>query len=281
MRGPLFPQLASGLLLSGGVAVASPIALSPGTASYVQNFDTLSSDTSGSQPFANDSTIPGLWAGQGNATPFPAITSYTPTSTGNAISLLSLGSNADADRALGSRNANATGPIRYGFVVQNTSQIDIDSITVTYTGEQWRQDFQSGASSTDELDFSYRTFVTPPTTDDSSVLSGSVINVPALNFVSPQPQINGTSATALDGNAAANRQTLSATLTGVDLQPNEYLVIRWNDANISGNDNALGVDDLSVSAAFVPEPASLLGVAALAGLALRRRGRSASDSHCS
>ena len=87
----------------------------------------------------------------------------------------------------------------------------------------------------------------------------------------------GTCTTVTAGNAAANRTTLSATLTGLNLQPNQYLVIRWNDADITGNDNVVGIDDLGVSATFTstPEPASLSVLAVGAGLLVKRRRHAA------
>src|SRR5439155_2378434 len=82
-----------------------------------------------------------------------------------------------------------------------------------------------------------------------------------LNFNTPT---TGATAAALDGNLAANRTVLGATvLTGVTLNPGDSIFLRWRDIDDSGNDHALAVDDFSFSASLaVPEPAT----AALGGL---------------
>ena len=65
-----------------------------------------------------------------------------------------------------------------------------------------------------------------------------------LDFVSP---ITGATATALDGNAAANRSAKSANLI-VTVGAGQEIWLRWADANDTGADHGLAIDDLSVTA---------------------------------
>ena len=60
---------------------------------------------------------------------------------------------------------------------------------------------------------------------------------------------------------------MSADLTGIVLNPGEYVSFRWFDANVQANDDGLAVDNLSVTFTPVPEPGSVLAVG-VAGLAL-------------
>jgi hypothetical protein len=113
-----------------------------------------------------------------------------------------------------------------------------------------------------------------PFTSPISVDTAGWTSFSALNFLSPT---TGATAAALDGNAAANRTVFSnVLLTGVTLAPGQELFLRWLDADDSGNDHGLGVDDFSVSASLaVPEPATAVlgGFAALALLCWRHSRR--------
>jgi hypothetical protein len=74
----------------------------------------------------------------------------------------------------------------------------------------------------------------------------------------------------VDGNATGNRQTITATVTGLNWQPGQDLWIRWADLNDAGNDHGLAIDDLNFSA--VPEPGALaLAMFAAIGLYSGRR----------
>jgi len=62
-----------------------------------------------------------------------------------------------------------------------------------------------------------------------------------LNFLSP---IVSGSATGLDGNQAAHRQTfLTVPLPGLIVPPGHNVFFRWHDLNDSGADQGMALDD--------------------------------------
>lgn len=89
-----------------------------------------------------------------------------------------------------------------------------------------------------------------------------------MTFTSPQV---GNPAVVLDGNASANRASLSGTVSSINWTSGSTLWIRFVDLNDSGSsDLTLAIDNVSFTA--VPEPASaLLGALGLLGLVRRRR----------
>lgn len=206
-----------------------------GTA-VTQDFNTL---TSGA--WADNTTLNG-WYARTDAT--SSITSYianTGTGTGALSAFGVAGTNTLSDRALGYAPTNTftgtagTGKGYIGWRLVNNTGTSITSFTVSYNGEQWRRDATTGQS----LTFDYQTGTTV-----TSLTSGTYTAVSGLTFNSP----TNTTAGAVDGNAAANRTALNATITlGAALPNGSEIMLRWVDLNDSGTDHLLAVDDVSVS----------------------------------
>ncbi len=195
------------------------------------------------------------------------------TGSNNQGGLYSFGSTASpTDRALGSLESNTYGDLGYGIAFLNNTGRTINSFSLSFTGEEWRN---GGNTDTQSLVFDYGVASTfSPSLFDVSNTSGFV--APASGtFTSP---VHTATAGLLDGNAAANRVTgLGVTGQSVSIAPGAYLVLRWWNNNDAGNDHGLGIDDLSFSATTLaqptPEPSALaaLGIGALALLRRRRR----------
>jgi hypothetical protein len=219
--------------------VSAQILISAGT--YAQNFDSLA--TSGtSNPWTDNSTLPGWYASKSVAP--SAITTYRAESgTANTGALYSFGvagvSNA-TDRALGSTSSGTPGTIAFGVRFTNDTATTQTNISISFTGEQWRN---GGNTSQQTLAFSYRAGSNAITNSDAAN-ADAWTGFSALDFVTPTV---GATASALDGNAATNRQTFtSILLTGVSISPGQELFLRWSDVNDAGNDHGFGVDDLSI-----------------------------------
>ena len=71
------------------------------------------------------------------------------------------------------------------------------------------------------------------------------LDLDALDFASPT--FGTTAAAALDGNAAANRAPRSALLS-ITVADGQEVWLRWRDVDHAGNDHALAVDDLVITA---------------------------------
>jgi predicted extracellular nuclease len=196
---------------------------------YDENFDVLTG-TGTNLPWIDDSTIPGWYASR---------TTYNAgTGSSNAGALYSFGSTGDADRALGSVASNTTGNLFYGVRLTNDTDSVIPTLDISYFGEQWRN---GGNTDAQRLDFQYQIGA-------ANLTEGNWLDFDQLDFTSP---IATATAGALDGNASVNRQSVSATLTGISLAPGEDIWLRWLDANDAGNDHGLAIDDFSVSAGNV------------------------------
>ena len=192
--------------------------------------------------------------------------------TATTGAFMSWGSSGSSERSLGMLSSNtmsaADAKSYFGAHFTNNTGATLTEFTLAYTGEQWRDGGASpngSVAQSDTFDYSL---------DATSIADGAATftNVTSLDFTSPI--FGATSGTALNGNLAANRNTIGpVTVTGLSWLPGTDLWVRWADTNDSGNDHGLGIDDLSFSAdaSVVPEPASLtfLGVA-VAGLFLRR-----------
>jgi hypothetical protein len=265
---------------------SGPISIVTNNQITTQNFDTL--PTSGTtNPFASfdqaSTTLAGFFAVQtgGSAAAGPVSVIRAGDGASNAGNIYSFGTGTATERALGSAASGTPGNFGYGVVFQNNTA-DSLTVNVAYTGEQWRN---GGNVAVQYLSFSYAVGNTPPTTaalttslatstftPEPSTAPTGFNRVTALDFASP---ITGATAAALDGNAAANRTTLTAQLaTGgnaATVAAGQYLTLFWIDPNSGGNDHGLGIDDLSVTFAVapVPEPTAVLGLAA-AGLGLAR-----------
>ncbi|QYM77803.1 immunoglobulin domain-containing protein [Horticoccus luteus] len=129
-----------------------------GGTAYTQNFDTLPS--SGTFAWVNDSTLPGWHAvpttGSLNAT---GVTNDGSSNLAD-LTLGSIGTAGNADRALAYHTRLNTAPTYLGLAFTNQSGRVLDSFTLTYTPEQWREnttgrdmtftvEYRIGATSTD------------------------------------------------------------------------------------------------------------------------------------
>lgn len=145
---------------------------------------------------------------------------------------------------MGSGNA-AAGRFYWGARVSNDTGSIITSLTVSYTGEQWR----NSAAAAQTVEFSYRVgaglgnVLADFTTDGTAV--------PELSFTSP---VAGGTAGALDGNLAANRVAISHTISGLSLAPGAEVLLRWADEDHAGSDHGLAIDDVSIVADGGGEP---------------------------
>lgn len=230
------PSRPAALLAATLVASAGTAALLPGVAGAAEPVprDLATSVTETFDSLAASGTSDAVPAGVGFVeTGSNANTTYSAgTGSANAGDTLSLGTSGE--RAFGGL-ASASLMTRLGFAVRNTTGAPLTGVTVGYTGEQWRSGDTTNVP--DVLDFAY---AVNPTS-----LTGTFTDVNELDFTSPAPTAG---AGALNGNADANRRVFPATqISGFSVPAGGVLVLRWSDPNNSGADDALAIDDLTIT----------------------------------
>lgn len=218
---------------------------------YSENFNGLISTSSAT--WTDNSTVAGWYAA---TTVNPNTNYYANTGTTTTARLNSFGvtgTNPLSERALGHSTSNAyTGAVGVGYnylgwrLLNNTGST-ITSITITYTGEQWRR---MDNVNTQEMTVEYRTSSTV-----TSLTTGTWTTIPALTFTSPQ---TGATALTLDGNATANRVANITSTVSVLVYPGEEIMLRWSDINDANNDHFLAIDDVTVNVSTGPIPQPII-----------------------
>ena len=197
---------------------------------YSQNFNSLA------KTGATSNTLPANWHINVSANP---MVYKVDVGSSNSGGIYSYGVINDDDRALGSvasSNASAKN-IMYGMQFENNTINNIQSITVSYTGELWRL----GSKNIDTLFFQYNI-------NADSIYKGTWVSVPQLNFTTPDTTgVNGSRV----GNDAPYKKNISYTITGLNISPSATFWIKWRDFDGLSSDDGLAIDDLSVSFAGV------------------------------
>lgn len=192
---------------------------------YNQDFNTLTNS-------GTSSTLPTGWFLSETGT--NANTTYTAgTGASNAGDSYSFGAASSTERALGGLQSGSLVPA-FGVYFTNNSGSTITSLIITYTGEQWRL---GTAGRADRIDFQF-------STDATSITTGIWTDVDQLDFSSP---VTTGTVGVLDGNATANKTSISYTITGLSIANGATFFFRWTDFNATGSDDALSVDDFSLS----------------------------------
>ncbi len=155
------------------------------------------------------------------------------TGSSNSGDTYSLGVAASTERAFGTLQSGSLVPT-IGACFTNNTGVTLTSLNITYTGEQWRL---GALARPDRLDFSYSTTAT-------GLASGGYTSFAALNFIAPTT--SGTVG-ALNGNIAPNRTGVSDSIGGLAIAPGTTIWIKWTDLNATGADDALAIDDFSLT----------------------------------
>lgn len=259
-------------LCAGFLAPTAQAAVTLTGSPYSQDFDSLIF-TGTNQPWTNDSTLAG-WSLFNQASGGTPITTYSAGNGGsNTGAFYSFGTTDATERALGGTASGgayfgspASGAVAGWIAVAFTNGLSaaIDSFTVSYDGEQWRNGGNTNQQ-TMVLEYGFGATFGAVTTWTAPGTG--------FNFVSP---IASSTAAALDGNAPANRTAgLGGTVSSLSWDPGDTLWIRWIENNDTGNDHGMGVDNFQLTYTLVPEPGAMalsaFGAAGLLALALRRR----------
>jgi hypothetical protein len=212
------------LEITGQISINTPLF------TYSQNFNTIAlSGTS--------SILPTGWSfiETGNNRD----TFYT-AGTGSSIvgDTYSFGSSASTDRALGGLRSSNLIPV-FGALFINNSGFTIPTVTITYTGEQWRI---GNTERLDRLDFQY-------SLDADSLTNGTWSDFNDLDFIAPTTT---GPVGMLNGNLPENRRTLSFTISGLDIPNGGKFWIRWVDFDAAGSDDGLSIDDFIISNTPLP-----------------------------
>ncbi len=232
---------------TGGISYSS----TGGT--YTQNFDglpntgTFNTNGFGSGPFylsecpVGANNLAGWQYGRIGGTGSDVKFNFNDgSSTSGAV--YSYGATNAIERSLGSLSTGTT-INNMGLVLTNNTSDILTSVTITYTGEQWRNGGGTGVPNT--LVFSY-------SLNGTGILSGTYTTVPALDFTSPTVS---TTAATLNGNLPANQVAKSATFTlSGNWAPGQKLVLRWDDPNDPSNDHGLAIDDFTFTAITASVP---------------------------
>jgi len=141
---------------------------------------------------------------------------------------------------MGSFVQNSCGHLSRGVLLRNQSGTTISSITLAYTGEQWRDNVAAAQT----LTVWYRVSPTSISALEPGVGAGWT-QVPALTFTSPQNSNTGASG---QGNNASWRTVFSATaLPSISVPDGHYVMIKWDDINDPGLDHMLAIDDVTIA----------------------------------
>jgi endonuclease I len=209
-----------------GVAQA-PVSITSLTNVYNQNFDGSLASTG-----TTGSTLPVGWLFSESG--MNANTTYGVDNGGsNSGNTNSYGATGSTERAFGGLLSGSLTPtIGVGFT--NNSGSTITSIAVNYYGERWRLGTQNRV---DSLIFQYSLNAT-------SLTTGTFTTINQLSYGAPA---STATVGALDGNAAANRTNIVFTITGLSIPAGATFYFRWNDLNVSGNDDGLAIDDFVIN----------------------------------
>ena len=208
---------------------AACISLVADNVAYVQDFDTLS-NVAGST--TNALTIPGWFLTESGGGARDNEQYAVDTGSFTVGDSYSYGAAGSTERALGSLRSGVLFPV-FGACFTNETGVALISVHIAYTGEQWRL---GTAGRTDEIDFQYSTNATDLTT-------GTWIDVPALNFVTPDTMTVGLK----NGNGAADRTSVAATVAPIAIAIGATLWIRWIDTDATGADDGLAIDDFALT----------------------------------
>lgn len=223
-------RVALALLLSCGfgAAHAQCINLSAVDTAHTQNFDALAnSGTTNPLNIAGWSMVENGGGGRDNE-------QYAADTGGsNTGDTYSYGASGATERALGTLRSGTLIPV-FGACFVNNTGAAIEALDVAYTGEQWRL---GTAGRTDQINFEY-------SLDATDLATGAWTNVAALNFVTPDTATTG----AKDGNDAGHRSARSANIPSLSIANGATFWVRWTDADASGADDGLAVDDFSLTA---------------------------------
>jgi len=241
---------AASVLSVASVAQAQTISYGTNGVAYTQNFDGLGNTTAtiavggstveslsnGALFSGATSSLDGWFAEKIGGT--GASFQYRPDDgSGNAGAIYNYRTSGSTNFALGSI-ASGTVISQFGAVFTNNTGGTVTSITISFTGEQWR--LGGSANIVNTLTFGYS--VGANTIDSSG---GTFVADTNLNYADT---IHGATATVLDGTNSANQVQITDTITGLNWTSGSTLAIRWADANDSGNDDGLAIDNFSFTA---------------------------------
>ena len=209
-----------------------------GSGSYSQNFDALL-NTGSVNNWLDNNTISNIFSQRTSTS-----TTYA-ASTGSSVSggLYSFGSAGSTERALGtigSANLTSGGNFAHGVLLQNTSGFTINSLNVSYTLEQWRN---GGNTNPNTITFWYKV----SSTTISSLTPGSNTGWTAVTILNTLSPINTATSGPLDGNNAANQNTLTnIAIPGLTVPNGSFIMLRWLDIDHTGTDHGLAIDNVSL-----------------------------------
>lgn len=242
------------LLLAATVCTNHPargqaIILATDGVAHLEDFNTLSATTGST----TNSLLPTGWfiteSGGGSRDNEQYAVDSGASNTGDTYSY---GAAGTFDRALGGLQSGTLIPL-FGVALLNNTAGTIESLDIGYTGEHWRA---GTAGRADRLDFQF-------SLDASGLTTGTWTDFDALDFTSSVMPATG----ALDGNQAANRTQVSASLSGLSVGHGATLWLRWSDHNATGADDGLAIDDFAVTPRIaIPEPSTYAALLAALGL---------------
>lgn len=207
--------------------------------SYSQDFNSLA-NTGTNIPWTDNTTIAN-WYCQKSAA--GAVVYDASTGSLNAGKAYSFGATSDIERSLGTIGSSGSGNFATGIQLQNTSGGTINTLNVSYTMEQWR-DGGNATPAAQQLRVFYQISSSAITSLTPGINTGW-IEVPALMTSSP---IYTTTAGALNGNDPLNKVTLTnIAIPGLTLTNGQFIMIKWEDPNHTGNDHGLSIDDVTIS----------------------------------
>ena len=158
----------------------------------------------------------------------------------NANATLSSGtgsSNAGDTYLLGTGGEFAFGGLQSGSLIPtvgvaftNNTGATVTELQISYTGETWRV---GATNRSDRLDFQY-------SVDATSLTTGTWTDVNALDYANPGQPATGSGS---QQHAAA----VAATITGLSIPNGATFYLRWTDFNAAGADDAMGVDNFSLT----------------------------------
>lgn len=221
------------VLFSASRATAQCVSLTTLGSASTQNFDTLS-NTAGST--TNNLTITGWFMTETGGGARDNEQYGVDTGGSNTGDTYSYGLAGNTNRALGQLRSGTLIP-NFGACFTNNTGSTIASLDFNYFGEQWRIG-NTAAARDDRMDFQYSLNAT-------SLITGTWTDHDALDFTNPI-KTNAT-ATALNGDLAANRDNRISTIGSLSIANGATFWIRWGDIDASGADDGLAVDDFSLT----------------------------------